>query len=125
MGMGRDQSRRDDAVRRLDRLVHPPVEPGADVQDRVALDHYDPVPQEPVPLAVEGDDISRPNSSPPRLSHANHLLLWNKLAQPPRQGRRPDSTARRNSPLRAPASPTQSAFSRGEASEGGRAPPEL
>ena len=79
VGVGRDQAGRDDAVRRVDRLVHPPVEARADVEDAVALDDDHAVPQQPVPLAVEGDDVPSPNSSPPRLSHAIISLVKDEL----------------------------------------------
>jgi hypothetical protein len=50
--VGGDQARGEDAVARVDRIVHRPVEAGADVKDVVALDHDHAVTQEAVPAAV-------------------------------------------------------------------------
>ena len=61
MGVGRDQPGRDDAVARVDRLVHRAVEARTDREDVVALHHHDPVPQEAMAAAVEGEDVAGPD----------------------------------------------------------------
>jgi len=59
--VGRDQAGGDDAVARVDGLVHRAVEAWTDRKDVVSLHHHDPVPQEAVAAAVEGEDVAGPD----------------------------------------------------------------
>ena len=118
VGVGGDQAGRDDAVGRVDRLVDRAVEARADVEDAVALDHDHAVPEQAVAAAVEGDDPAGPNSSPPRLSHARHLLVEGRARSRHRRYR-----ARRK--LTAPSAGFAGAirsFPGGRLRKGGRAP---
>jgi hypothetical protein len=76
VGVGGDQARREDAVTRVDRIVHRPIVVGADVKDVVSLDHDHAVAKEAVPGAIEGQDETATDRDPPRRAHGSGPVTW-------------------------------------------------
>jgi hypothetical protein len=69
VSVGGDEPGREDAITSVDGLVDVALERAADVDDALALHDHDPVAEETVAGAVEGDDPAGPDDDAPRVTH--------------------------------------------------------